>query len=50
MYERGYRKKLKSILQGEFHVSFFNACSFENNKTQLYYDDDDDAGERLTIE
>lgn len=44
-------KKLKSILQGEFLVSFFNACTFENNKTQLYYDDEyDDDGERLTIE
>lgn len=53
MYERGYRKKkLKSILRGEFHVSFFNACTFENNKAQLYYDDDDydGDGERLTIE
>ena len=29
-----------------------NACTFGNNKTQLYYDDydDDDDGERLTIE
>jgi len=44
-------KKLKSILQGEFLVSFFNACTFENNKKQLYYDDEyDDDGERLTIE
>jgi hypothetical protein len=45
-------KKLKSILQGEFLVSCFNACTFGNNKTQLYYDDeyDDDDGERLTIE